>query len=100
MEGMMAAMLPGLAQGFGSGMAGMAGGAGGPTTSKADGNKVEAIFDNSGWNVAFSGSTVKSDRRQLPEIGGMDPMTMLLALAGGVVVWKIFTKSKKAAQSA
>ncbi|SOD41608.1 hypothetical protein [Nitrosovibrio sp. Nv4] len=96
-EGLMATMLPGIAQGVGSGLAGLAGGAGGPTVSGADGNRQEAIFDNSGWNVAFGESTIKSDRRQLPELGGMDSMTMLLWLAGGVVVWKVLSKSKSKA---
>lgn len=94
-EGMMAMMLPAIGQGLGSALPGMAGGAGGPTTSKADGNKVEAIFDNSGWNVAFGGSTIKSDRQQLPAIGGMDPMNMLLWAVGGLVVWKVISKAKK-----
>ena len=79
MKTMMAAS--GLAQGLGSAL----GGGGGPAVSSADGNKIENVFDNSGWNVNFGAGEITSDRQQLPSVGGFDTTTLLI-IAGVVLV--------------
>ncbi|SHL45065.1 hypothetical protein SAMN05216428_102443 [Nitrosospira sp. Nsp11] len=92
---LLAAVGPGLGQGLGQGLAGLAGGAGGPAVSRADGAKIEPVFDNSGWNVNFSSGSITSDRQQLPALGGMEWTTAAMWIAGGLVVWKIIQKKAK-----
>lgn len=82
------------ANALGTGLGAAMGGTAGP--SSAHGNKVEAIFDNSGWNVNFDDGTITSDRQQLPALGGMDldTTTMLLIGAAALVAFKIWAKHK------
>lgn len=93
---MSAAMLASLAQpmmsGIGEGLGSAIGGGGGPTTSKADGNKVDAIFDNSGWNVNFGEGDITSDRQQLPALGGIDTTTLVIMAAVALVALKLLKK--------
>ena len=81
MDPMMLLAASGLAQGLG----GALGGAGGPAVSGADGNRIENVFDNSGWNVNFGAGEIASDRQQLPSVGGFDTTTLLI-IAGVVLV--------------
>lgn len=100
LEGFMAMALPGIAQGLGSGLAGMAGGAGGPAVSASDHNRVEPVFDQSGWNLIIGtdnkiDSKRSQERSELPTLGGSANTTMILWLAGGVIVWKLLTRKKQ-----
>lgn len=95
-SGFMSMLGSGLGQGIGSSLPGMMGGAGGPAISSANGNRIEPVFDQSGWNVNFGSGTIKSDRQQLPALGGAmgDMTSVLLWVGGGLLVWKILSKKK------
>lgn len=60
---------------------------------------TEAIFNNSGWSVNFGDGaefTARTDAgvSKLPAIGKLDTTTLLLLIAGGLLLWKMARKYK------
>lgn len=66
----------------------LSGSAGGPSRADAS-QRVEQVFDSSGWNVNFGAGAVTSDRQQLPAVGGGFNTTAVILIVAGLVAWKI-----------
>lgn len=65
----------------------------GPALSGSD-MFARSGFDNSGWNVAFGGSSIEATRAQ-SEAGPVDEMFRYALWAGAfLLAWKIIQKSR------
>jgi hypothetical protein len=68
---------------------------GGPAGPSGVDSDTEAMFDSSGWTLNFGdGATVSPSRSQVPQLGGLNT-TVIVAIVGALVAWKIWNKRRK-----